>query len=198
MSAYSIYPLRSYRSVPLRPLATGALAKPSSLQSLWAVPDTGLRADQLAYVMVIVGVMTYLITFNINTVSRAWTRAYHRKREQIIESMKRSGGTHERSGKNGISPSTSKWEARAERYEKTFHIGRGETEPWEWYLALYLVRRGMDRVREGLVDFPLKVLRERLRRGNSPPASVDESSAEEGIKHVQANIESARNPGGSA
>ncbi|OIW24520.1 hypothetical protein CONLIGDRAFT_99439 [Coniochaeta ligniaria NRRL 30616] len=155
------------------------------ITSLWAVPDTKLRANQLAVAMVIVGVVTYLITFNINTMSRAWTRAYHRKRDRIVESMKHGEGTNRTveevaphypfeavahntfwdplaTGTGERAQPKGKWEARAERYENTFHLGRGETEPSEWFLAMFLVRRVLRRVRQGLVDFPLKVFRQKF------------------------------------
>ncbi|OIW28779.1 hypothetical protein CONLIGDRAFT_703951 [Coniochaeta ligniaria NRRL 30616] len=58
------------------------------ITSLWAVPNTQLSANHLAYAMATVGVVTYFVTFNISTISRAWRRVYQRRRNRIVEKMK--------------------------------------------------------------------------------------------------------------
>ena len=104
--------------------------------------------------MIMVGVVTYLVTFNINTMSRAWLKSYHKRRDRIVRCMKDGIMRDDRAhlgpmpwwyGVNISSPAaktkptwvSNKWKRRAGRYEETFRLVRKKSEPSEWYIVAF-------------------------------------------------------------
>jgi hypothetical protein len=104
--------------------------------------------------MVIVGIATYMITFNINTMSRLWIRFYNQQRDRIVGQMKRDAEDKSapkqdvlfwdsettKTGSEIHLKQISKWNSLAARFEDKFHIVREKSEPSNWILIAYLVR----------------------------------------------------------
>lgn len=161
-----------------------------------------LTADQLAYAMGIVGVMTYLVTFDINTMSRSWLRFYHKKRHNIVESMRLNGVTDWKQEaraqttlfwepndckarftvkQDSSQPEDSfdKWKIRAERYDNTFHVAREKSDPSEWYISLFTANRAFKMA----TTWAMKSCRRII------PRAEDHDTAEKGKAHVPGDEE---------
>jgi hypothetical protein len=152
--------------------------------------------------MTAVGVVTYLVTFNINTISRAWVRVYRKRRNRIVESMRvgvKSHSTAERraappvfwdSGPAKPGPRAkdeaavpkrikNKWKIRAERYENACNVSGEKSEPSEWYIVLYLLYR----VFRGL-PICFGVLWRSLPRRQATESEDNQHTAEEGKSSI--------------
>jgi cytochrome c-type biogenesis protein CcmE len=96
-------------------------------QALWSINESYSRTD-LAIVTVIVAVMTYLITLNLNNLARALGKVYGPKRRSLIEQMSQDGN----------------WVYLGGRFKMFQRLEKGQqVKPSEWMIVVFLLYRMM-------------------------------------------------------
>lgn len=84
--------------------------------------------DALIYVIIIVALVTYIVMFNINSLSQGFSRVYEVKKKHVVRAMK-----HDRNGA---------WKRRGQLFE-VFRPKHENPEPSEWYIPLYALLHPM-------------------------------------------------------
>jgi hypothetical protein len=147
------------------------------------------------------------VTFNINTMSRAWAAIYHKRRDRIIRSMRQQEGASGRSepvssghfweehqfradqpAAVGTTRPMSKWEVRAKRYEETFRVARDKSEPSEWYILTFLIRLMFVEMRHCAAGVISRSRWRTLLGASTAPAHDEGSAAEEGTTRHQRHV----------
>ncbi|EPE25312.1 hypothetical protein GLAREA_01224 [Glarea lozoyensis ATCC 20868] len=113
--------LLTYVSIFYLPLAFCA--------ALWAIPNITEAATRTPFIVTafFVGLATYFIVFNLDSLVTFVLKSYSRFRKGAIKQMTRDS-------KN--SPPNDKWQKRAQGFNR-FESDRGETRPSEWYILWY-------------------------------------------------------------
>jgi hypothetical protein len=98
-------------------------------QALWAIPNITETATRTPFIVTafLVGLATYFIVFNLDSLVTFGLKYYSRFRKGAIKQMTRDS-------KN--SPPDDKWQKRAQGFNR-FEPDRGETRPSEWFILWY-------------------------------------------------------------
>ncbi|KAF7930093.1 hypothetical protein EAE99_004286 [Botrytis elliptica] len=112
--------LLTYVSIFYLPLAFCA--------ALWAIPDITSSGTRSPFILttILVGFVTYMIVFNLGNIVKQSRRVYEPFRAGVIKQICKQ------------SSDESEWDKRAQRFESTFGPKRGDGEPSEWWISMYV------------------------------------------------------------
>ena len=94
----------------------------TAAQSIWSIQNGPSNPTTLIYVAVIVGLVTYLIVFNLNLIVSSCARSYRRVKDRLVRKMRQD--EHER------------WRQRGADFN-VFRPVHEREKPTEWLLLLY-------------------------------------------------------------
>lgn len=94
-------------------------------QSLWSTTET-FSWNGLAIAMILVGIITYLVTFNLNQIVRIARKVYKRYRDVVLDLMGESADEY--------------WHDEAARFRQ-FQPPRPQLQPTEWLILWFLVEK---------------------------------------------------------
>jgi hypothetical protein len=98
------------------------------LQSLWSINNTLFSLSALAVTATIIAMVTYIIVFNINNISRGLAGGYTFCATNLVAEMKDDNNVE--------------WAMRADAFKKAAKINRDELViPSKWRLVQYALRR---------------------------------------------------------
>lgn len=96
--------------------------------SIFSINNELFNPLTLPWIAAIVGIVTYLIVFNLNTIVRVLRVAYSKPREETIKKMKKS--------------KVEEWQARGKEFDKfNFRSKTEGAKPSEWFVGWYLFTR---------------------------------------------------------
>jgi hypothetical protein len=112
--------LLTYVSIFYLPLAFCA--------SLWAVPDITEDTTRNPFIItaVLVGLVTYIIVFNLGNIAGLFGRKYHDRKTVVVEEMKQNG--------------SKRWEDLGKKFED-FRPNTDRQTPSEWWIIVYQIQR---------------------------------------------------------
>ncbi|KAL6720377.1 hypothetical protein ACLMJK_002298 [Lecanora helva] len=94
--------------------------------SIWSTQNGPSNPKTMAYVCVIVGLVTYLIVFNLDFVARKFSRSYENFKVNTIRKMRRE--------------QNEAWRQLGRHYD-FFRPTHDYEKPTDWYFLLYMLRR---------------------------------------------------------
>ena len=100
----------------------------NNLQSIWSTQNGPSNPTTLIYVCVIVGLVTYLIVFNLNLIVHTCAKTYRLYKDHLVQSMRQERNET--------------WRRRSECYD-VFRPVHERQKPTEWLLLWYVVWRAV-------------------------------------------------------
>jgi len=97
-----------------------------SQQSIWSVNDTTFSLKALLIAVILVGLGTYLIVFNLNNMVNFCNRVYDERKDKMIEQMKQDVDM--------------RWKQQGDRFA-TFKPKQETLKPSDWVLGLFVLHR---------------------------------------------------------